>query len=101
MPTNDDDDQGVDGTDTVSFRAFLKDLTFNEVHLAWMGLYAGFVAVRPRRRQEPTQAMKEKLNWSGNAWYFQTMYVAGYTLKAVLVGGIAVRPEMLLGLLPA
>jgi len=79
------------GTDAISFRDFIRDLTWNEIHLFWMGLYAGFVAVRPRKRQEPKPGLKEKLKWELNQWYFQTGYVAGYILKATVVGGIAVN----------
>lgn len=76
---------GLKGTGRIGLLKFVRDLTWNEVHLLWLGLYSGFVAVRPRARQEPNQATKDALNWPGNQWYWKMGYIGGYVLKVALL----------------
>lgn len=78
-------DEPLKGTDPISIRNFFRDLTWNEIHLFWLGLYSGFVAVRPKARQEPNEETKRLLNWTYNEWYWKTGYIVGYALKAILV----------------
>lgn len=75
------------GADSVSLKETIQGLTYNELHLFWMGLYSGFVAMRPKHRQEPKASMKESLNWESNKWYWQGAYILGYILKVILLGG--------------
>lgn len=83
----------IDPTSEIGFWKWLDDLTWNEVHLMVLGLYAGFVAIRPRPRHQPVG----RLNWEHNEWYWKGMYVAGYVLKALILGavGAAQLPELL------
>lgn len=76
------------GTGPVGIVAFLRDLTWNEIHLLWLGLYSGFVAVRPRPRQEPNDETKAMLKWRVNQWYWKIGYIVGYLLKVLALVAI-------------
>jgi len=85
-----EDEESLQQSDNVGFRAFLRDLTYGELHLFWLGLYSGFVAVRPRRRSVPRGPGLPE----GDDWYHRSGYVFGYLLKliAVVALGVGVRP---------
>lgn len=76
---------GLSQDDSVGIVDWLRDLTYGEVHLMVLGLYSGFVAVRPRRRLTPRGP---GLPETADDWYFRGMYVAGYVLKAVVLVGL-------------
>lgn len=68
--------------DYVGVRAWFRDLTYGEVHLFLLGLYSGFVAIRPKRRAVPRGPGLPP----GDDWYNRAGYVAGYVLKVLAVG---------------
>jgi hypothetical protein len=74
----------LEGNDSIGITAWFKDLTYAEVHLAAMGLYAGFVAIRPKRRQIPNIEGFDP-DTAADKWYYRGMYVIGYVLKIGLL----------------
>ena len=92
-----------DGSSNVDVVRWLKDLTWNEAHLAFMGFYAGFVAPQPKKKHEPSEHYKQMLNWETNRWYYEQSYVGGYAFKVLLgTGGLTALELMnVINLLPA
>lgn len=70
----------------MSLWSWFRDFTYNEAHLMILGFYSGFVAIRPKPRQFPSESLREALRWEHNSWYWKGMYVVGYALKAILTG---------------
>jgi|GEM_PF-3465180 len=92
------------GSESANVDDFLKDLTWNEVHLFELGFAAGFLARKPRAGYQdkiPDPQTRTELNWSHNKWYFTTGYVLGYLTKATVLGSSALGLSELRGLLPA
>lgn len=83
--TSADPDLEADGS--IGLTTWFHDLTWNEAHLLVLGLYAGFVAVRPKPRHTPVG----RLNWEKNEWYWKGAYILGYLLKLFLVGTLGVE----------
>lgn len=79
-------DSTVTGDSNVSLKSFFSDLTYNEIHLFWMGLYTGFVAIKPRPKHKPKKPVRDKLKWNKNAWYWEMGFVVGYLIKVGVAG---------------
>ena len=88
-----DDPKGLKGSGKIGILKWLKDLTWNEVHLIWLGLYAGFVAAHPAPRHEPAERIKKQLNWRNNSWYWKISFVIGYILKVGVLGALAISNQ--------
>ena len=76
-------DDPLSADDTVDVSAWKTDLTYREVHLAVEGLFDGFRQVRPRFRKRVQGTVV------GDSWYYKGAFVAGYSLKALLLIGLA------------
>lgn len=72
---------GLKGSDHIGLRAFLADLTYDEVHAFVMGFYEGFTDFR---RWDGVSKETDAIDEPGD-WYEGSGYVAGALVRVGVV----------------